>query len=87
MSDLVDFAKHVKNNWPARSVIRIRSGSLNVQALGCLHTQTQWEVHIMAKANSKRNGSVPAGGYIRMSSDKQEASPDQQREIKKFAAR
>ncbi len=33
----------------------------------------------MAKANSKRNGSVPAVGYIRMSSDKQEASPDQQR--------
>ena len=42
----------------------------------------------MAKANSKRNGSVPAAGYIRMSSDKQEASPDQQRdEIKKLAAR
>jgi DNA invertase Pin-like site-specific DNA recombinase len=42
----------------------------------------------MAKANSTGNGShVPAVSYIRMSSDKQEESPDQQRqEIAKLAA-
>jgi len=43
-----------------------------------------WRGQIMAKTNSS---GIPAAGYIRMSSDKQETSPKQQRsEIEKLAA-